>query len=109
MSYIQLYYEPHIQCTSHFARRLRSTFGYQQNVYKTMRLLFIQKDLHYPIAGDSLMVLSVLYAGLAKIKGPCIMGTSGVHSIKFQSVVTPNGMIAHLFDQLKGKGMTVGC
>ena len=34
-------------------------------------------------------------------------GNKRVHSIKFQSVIAPNGLIANLFGPVKG--MTVGC
>ena len=36
-------------------------------------------------------------------------GHKRVHSLKFQSVVTPNGLIANLFGPVEGKRLTAGC
>ena len=64
---------------------------------------YTTKVLHWTTAGDLLKALSGLYAGQPVIKELSTMGTKGVHALKFQSVVAPNGMIGNLFGPVEGR------
>ena len=72
-----------------------------------MHKLFPTKEHHYKIALASWMELSALFLDQGNTKEWFTTGISVCIVLKFQSVVVPNGLIAHLYGPVGESLLTV--
>ena len=79
---------------------MKSRFPFSSKASSSMLRLFVRQGLHLITAGG---LQTELFAQFADPVRTIIYGHKRVHSIKFQAVALPNGLIGNLFGPIEGR------